>query len=290
MKKITQKKKQEFEKLKTLVTKKGVESTNWTEVIINDWSQFEKFINTHNPKRWIFRGQCNQKWKLTTTYVRGYQEIQKIYEESGREEISHRDAFEQLIVQQFKSQAHLYLDFEPKSDLEWLSLMQHYGSPTRLIDWTFSPYIAMFFALSQGTGISSIFSLNQDKINKFYRQKTDVKELSDIIFNDRRFKDAFIFAFEPEHKNKRMVKQQGLFVVPSNNFEPIDKIMENDKIIGDSSYGIKLIIPSKHRFDYLKKLKKMNITYDTLFPDIEGFCKSLKLSLLDSSENLKRIL
>ena len=120
--------------------------------------------------------------------------------------------------------------------------------------------------------------------------KTNSRDLSNNLFNDLRRKDAFMFAFEPYTKNERIVRQQGLFICPSNNFESIDEILSQDKLMDDKTVFSKNIIPSKVRFDFLKRLKSMNITYETLFPGIEGFCRSLKLSLLDTSENLKRII
>ncbi|MCX6221427.1 MAG: FRG domain-containing protein [Bacteroidia bacterium] len=261
----------------------------WTEKTINDWSEFNKLALLYNPKKWIFRGQSNSKWDLSTSYKRSFEEIQKIYQVAERDEISHRDSFESVIIQQFKSQSHLYLDFKPETELEWLTVMQHYQTPTRLIDWTFSAYIALFFALNESNCESTVYALNQDRINKFYRIKNTGKEFKDSLFNDLRNKDAFVFAYEPQMKNERLVRQQGLFLVPSNNFETIDQIFERDKLLLDKTVAFKIIIPPKARFTGLKMLKKMNVSYETMFPGIEGFCKSLKLSLLDSSENLKRI-
>lgn len=260
------------------------------EVFIKDWSQFEKFVNSHKPKKWIFRGQCDEKWKISTSFMRSLKEVQEIYAASGKEEMSHRDSFESVLIHQFKSQAHLYLNFNPKTELEWLTIMQHYGAPTRLTDWTFSPYVALFFALSQGSNSAGFYTVNQDRINKFYRIKTDSKNLEESLFNDLRRKDAYVFAFEPLVKNERMVRQQGLFMCASNNFESIDDVLLQDEIITNEDFFVKTIISEKMRFDALKKLKTMNISHETLFPGIEGFCCSLKLSLLNSSDNLKRII
>lgn len=261
----------------------------WTEQRINDWSEFNKFVSNHNPKKWIFRGQNNSKWGINSSYKRAHEEIQDIYQASGREEISHRDSFETVLIQQFKSQAHLYLDFEPDTEMEWLTIMQHYSTPTRLIDWTFSAYVALFFSLADSTDVSAVYALNQDKLRKFYRLKTGLKDYQDNIFSDLRNKEAFVYAYEPQKKNERLVRQQGLFVTASNNFESIDKIFKNDDLLSDKSIAMKLVLPQKGRFTGLKMLKKMNISYETLFPGIEGFCKSLKLSLLDSSDNLRRL-
>ena len=59
-------------------------------------------------------------------------------------------AREVAIVREFMRRAHHYLPDVPRDDnwLEWLALMQHHGAPTRLLDWTYSPSVAVHFALS----------------------------------------------------------------------------------------------------------------------------------------------
>ena len=55
---------------------------------------------------------------------------------------------EDYLEREFRRRAHHFLaDVPPRlDDLEWLALMQHHGAPTRLVDWTKSPYVAAFFA------------------------------------------------------------------------------------------------------------------------------------------------
>src|SRR5216684_3693164 len=59
-------------------------------------------------------------------------------------------------------QAHLFLAHVPDDadSFHWLALMQHHGAPTRLLDFTWSPYVAAFFALERATSDAAIWAIN----------------------------------------------------------------------------------------------------------------------------------
>lgn len=83
--------------------------------------------------RWAFRGESDAERTLRPG-------IERIASKPGRAE--------DYVEQEFKRRAHHYLSDLPddEDDLEWVALMQHYGAPTRLLDWTRSAYVAAFFA------------------------------------------------------------------------------------------------------------------------------------------------
>jgi hypothetical protein len=258
---------------------------------INSWSEFEDHISKHTPRRWIYRGHMDITWKLESSLFRAIQDVRMIIdccEARILKTKTYKDDYENGLISIFKSHAHLYLSSLPKKTqkIEWLSVMQHYGAPTRLLDWTFSPYIAAYFALVSGNEDSCIYALN-------HKQLTDVDQESlgenykDKVFDDQRGSRSFCYPYEPEMRNERLSCQQGLFLVPSTNYETFDEILANYGF--DDGTCIKYILDKTMRFDGLRKLRLMNVTSATLFPGIDGFCKSLKLQIFESPRLIQRI-
>ena len=88
------------------------------------------------PETDFFRGQSSSEYKLIPSIGRLFKE--------GQERVLIQ--YERDIFEDFKRKYSLFTDARPKNDKEFLFLAQHYGLPTRLLDWTFNPLIALFFA------------------------------------------------------------------------------------------------------------------------------------------------
>ena len=138
-------------------------------------------------------------------------------------------------MREFERRAHHYIQNPPEDteDLEWLALMQHHGAPTRLLDWTKSPYVAAFFAAEpaeRGTDFA-IWAIDRDAIIEaafaiihndlptdssrnistfvaYYRQ----------IFREQTWghRHFFVAPIEPFRMNERLTIQQGLFLCPKH--------------------------------------------------------------------------
>ncbi len=120
---------------------------------------FARKLMDKRYQAWIFRGQRCEKWTLKSG-------LERMLTESL---LNLAAETEQLILKQFQRQGHQYISNPPALEdyLEWLALLQHHHGPTRLLDFTHSFYVAMFFALVdafEGTQDSAIWCINTLKL------------------------------------------------------------------------------------------------------------------------------
>ena len=114
---------------------------------IRSWADLTALMEKLRSSEWIFRGQP-RRWNL----------IPKIGRERARVDplgkpLPHSVLNEKRMLREFKRQARPYFRDAPgqRHDIEWLAIAQHYGMPTRLLDWTESLLIAAYFAV-EGAG------------------------------------------------------------------------------------------------------------------------------------------
>lgn len=258
----------------------------WPIKEIENWDEFESAISRKLYRNWLFRGHSEIDWKLESSLFRLFYDTQAILPRNRR---FAKDKHEEELIRVFKSHAHLYIENLPpkRNNIEWLALMQHYGTPTRLLDMTFSPYVAAFFALETGQDDCCVYSIKHAHFTEIDADHFEDENYKELIFKDQRGDKSFFIPYEPEMKSERIVAQQGAFLISSTNYETYDKIISNYKFT--RSEGVKYILKKKMHYEGLKKLRLMNITSATLFPGIDGFCRSLKFQVLDSIERIKRL-
>lgn len=111
--------------------------------------------------RYVFRGEGKypgfEKWKLTPKIFR------QMKDSYGKKQIYRESDLIDAVISRYPN-----IFKECKSNLEILLLMQHYGLPTRLLDISFNPYIALFFALSGDSSIKEhyVYVIDTEKINE----------------------------------------------------------------------------------------------------------------------------
>jgi hypothetical protein len=254
----------------------------------------------HRMTRWIFRGQSNEEWPLASSIETAASlhlcESEYIWER------------EDWMLKQFRRRAHHYLPSPPDAQqaIEWLSLIQHYGGATRLLDFTHSFYVASFFAVEKAEQDAAVWAVNLTLLEQAVCQHFS-QDFTKIIANDvflelanenigsETIHSKVVLSVEPFRLYERIASQQGLFLFPLNlrmsfesNFaatfyltEPtITEIDHKDPFLNLCQYPlVKIVIPRKCHKSALTDLKNMNITAAALFPGLDGFARSLNFGL-----------
>lgn len=264
---------------------------------------------------WIFRGQRDESWRLETSLERALNEF------GCHDQPLRREAW---MLRQFQRRAHHHLVNPPQKRLEWLALMQHHGAPSRLLDFTYSFYVASVFALEPSGRDPAIWALNIGLLRERSRAALGVKGSStySYLLKCSELAEAMlglpcwsppcdmpprtIICAEPTRLNERISAQQGLFVLPtdltcsleqnlmaafgySGNDRTIEAALEpiqgEAEIDPRSTALVKIIISKEELNAAICDLNEMNIHHGTLFPGMDGFARSLKRSLSQRGAN-----
>ena len=231
---------------------------------------------------WIFRGQKCACRPLSTTLER----------EIIAGKMENRWKQEAVILREFTRRVHHYVAEEsvPKSTLEWFALMRHYGAPCRLLDCTYSFYVAEFFALrnlNQMNRTAAIWAINRDWLrdcrNTIFGNDVSFKYPQEFYEYFLNHEKQLTFASEvnPFRINQRLTAQQGVFLCPGDVRKSfMENLVSMAKIVNPSTgeYGegiIRIPIASDIKTTLIRELHQMNINSATLFPDLTGFAESL---------------
>lgn len=244
---------------------------------IQSWDEFIGIIQGWQGFRnWCFRGQANTEWSLRSSLSR-HIEVSKVSEKVWPLQ-------ESRIRRIFQRKSHLFLDDLPGNDeLEWLALMQHHGAPTRLLDFTWSPYVAAFFALERATSDAAIWAVNlpllwtihnRHKISGIRVDQADprVRNAFESYYSPNRH--AFVWQGDPFRMPQRVVAQSGTFLVSGHLGMTIEDILAGYPDSGELL--VKFVLQtSKLRAEAMASLYSMNITQATLFPGLDGLARSM---------------
>jgi hypothetical protein len=239
-------------------------------VQLNSWAEFLSVAAESPYHNWAFRGQRDATLPLFSVLSR-YLWTYKIDPRAWKDQ-------EERILRIFKRKAIHFLTHIPDrdDDFQWLALMQDHGAPTRLLDFTWSPYVAAFFALHNATGDAVIWACNPFEIEHVVQ--LDLEKPGAFRKHFLTNQKAFVWIGEPHAMNRRLIAQSGTFLAPSVLDQPIEAILTTYPKPKDTL--IKFILPaSKIREKGMRELYKMNITQATLFPDLDGLARSLAYEL-----------
>jgi len=224
-----------------------------------------------------------------------YNLIPSLFRHPDKTDINDLLVLESHLIGRFKQRSVPYQNRELRDDWENIFFMQHFGVPTRLLDWTENPYISLYFALT-------------DAMKKNSTPKTDAaiwildpiawnrKALHHIGFSGEvlALGDPPLEAYKPltssstnpnimpshpvalygTHNSPRIVAQRGVFTIFGKDISPMEDIYISSDFPQDSL--TKMIIPRAKIQSLLLSIISIGITDSVVFPDLDGLAKETK--------------
>jgi hypothetical protein len=289
--------------------------TSWDDLYRYYHSRFAK-----GHKQWIFKGHANSDWYLRTTLERAFlaysgrsidakgeekeRKLNALYRRISKAGMGDKKKrplsdIEKGLLRDFKRKCHHHLQDVPPDEntLEWLTLMQHHGAPTRLLDFTYSFFVALYFAVEEADRECAVWAIDSPWLSKLNmnpgvfdtpqerKRFSTMREATTRKGSEKVFKDFFwqstkqrVDVLNTFRLNQRLTIQQGVFLCPGDISMPfMDNLRTLLKDRPDPKKFVKLRIRLKaqERKIVLQHLHRMNITRATLFPGLDGFAKSL---------------
>jgi hypothetical protein len=236
------------------------------------WSEYLELIR-EDYLNWAFRGHAGADWKLVPTITREL-ENRHVNPKYWLEQ-EHRIlwVFQRKVIHYLSNPPHIGDTFR------WLALMQHSGAPTRLLDFTWSAYVAAFFALESATGDAAVWALNTPALGTFAFgpavADVDWPPSPDEAMKPYLKDDARVVIGEPYFKPQRLIAQSGTFICPTDIHQPLE-----NHLAARPGLVTKIVFRGPEvRKEALAELYRMNISQATLFPDLDGLARSLRYEL-----------
>lgn len=234
----------------------------FTTYSYDSWNEFKSdyakdiFGDSFLPGQYIFRGQSVSEWSLVSSFDRQYK--QKTWKE--------RTAIESDLISTFKTYCKRIdgtFDVDPIDDIGMKGIAQHYGIPTRLLDWSYSPFIAAYFAFASYRRVSD------DRVAIWALKKGHEIWCSDIGVS---IEENIL------PMNHHQKQQLGCFSLINNQENSIDgfEIACEQKGLDTEGALIKMTIPASEYKVALYELDAMNISATTIYGGIEGCAQAAK--------------
>lgn len=227
-------------------------------ILINSWQDFKAYVDTLPSNRFAFRGQQSNDWRLRTSFHR-----------TGRSNLE-RYSLEDIpvVFKHITAQTkHLFNLSDSQQNGAFVSLIQHHGYPTPLLDWTHSPFVAAFFAFRglrpSGERKVRIF---QFALHEWQR----VPQLLKLSPLPPHVSILNALAIE----NLRMLPQQGISTI--TNVDDMETYIQDIESKQEKTYLQAIDLPMSERAIVSRDLAMMGITAGSLMPGLDGACEQLR--------------
>jgi FRG domain len=208
---------------------------------IQSFYDFRSVVHRYRSSSWVFRGVSDARYEIMPSI--------------GRPPLSGKR--EQAIFRAFSRGAVAFVQV-PSSGLEKLALAQHYGLPTRLLDWTENPLVAAYFACGG--------SLDADGAIYMLRLEKRVDE-TNVSLDP--FKIDSLARYYPLHVTSRITAQRGLFSIHPEPCVPLELIDEGPIRLH------RVLVPKSFKLKLKYDLSRFHVHSVSLFPDLSGLAQHL---------------
>jgi len=207
----------------------------------DSWLDFQKLLMPKLDGTWLFRGVSSVRHLLIPSIGRAVEGVPYS-----------RDA-EIALFEKYRREAVPYLlhDIADADEWGWLALAQHHGLPTRLLDWSESPFVALFFAVwGNDEEDAGLYMIKRPPEAPLATKPFDVTE------------DCF---FYPRHLTRRIVAQSGLFTCHADPTRPY-VTPETEQIV----------IGARVKTDFRRKLDAIGLHHAAIYADLDGLSRRLQ--------------
>ncbi len=231
--------------------------------LTKDWESYKTHMMSLEKRRYLFRGQ-NRPWRLRTSFHR-----------TGRADLNRflNEDIQSLHKQLSARTKHVFNLEIPNENGAFFNLVQHHGYPTPLLDWSYSPYVAAFFAYR---GIS----------NEVAKKSRPEEKVRILMFDQEQWKEDGTQIMLLSHptpyfsigeflaiENERMIPQQAASTV--TNIDDIESYIKAKESNGKTFLSA-IDLPICDREKVIHELRYMGITAGSMFPGLDGACEQLK--------------
>ena len=279
-------------------------------------------LNNPVSSKFLYRGMAHVSWPLLPGIFREIGEQYEGWDESARKYLTF--STEQRILQHFRQEAAAYVNqHRDESDIWWVELAQHYGVPTRFLDWSENPLVALYFACENNSRKEEavVWMLNRLNYNRHIKALDPAYDFIDdevarreairtlMGFTDCKNGACTVssmelpFLYSPYLFDGRMTAQSSWFMVWGNDMRPFQQMIDEQNYMklfdedcppcdGNESddFLYQFVIPVWAKQQIVRELNMLGINGKSLFPGLDGVGKHIeRIYRFDYQKNLSGV-